>query len=1530
MFSKRLYIVLACLFVLVTDTLANVNVTSGGSFNLCVGTTYTTIGNITIAESAATEFSISGNVQTYEINAPSNFEFNPGNGSVTATGNDITFSALTVTASKITLIYFINATATTDKFVLSNIQIRANSPSGSQNLVRSGNAMQVGNNSGDNKVHAVVTSAGAYVNLNATAKIVCSNGSDINLNGSPNGGSYSVSPASSGLTGNTFKPSQAGAGSYIITYAATDNGCPGSDTVHILVKPIPSVTFFGLPNSCCSADQEILLTGFPAGGTFSGSGIVNTTFFNPTNAGVGTNKSVTYTYTNNGCQGSYTQQTTILQSPSVTITSPSEASYFNTEDSILITGDQSNPTNGGIITVTGNGVSTNSLGVSRFYPNVIGEGTSTITRTLEAPNGCIATKTKTINVSKPSGGVINGLGTYYCPTSSDVTMSIPNGIGKYTCVEYFTNADYSSLMIYDPFNDNGIGTFKPSNAPVLGTYYMIVFTDPTKGKTISYVYVIDKPVIKINNLAPQYCKSDSLVVLSASVNRTGSGISFFGDGVSNNKFSSKNIPDNTYAKMNATYTDSYGCTVSVLDSTLVLSLPKNVGFSGVKSSYCVSEVPATIVVNANIIPAGGKGYFNNIVDTNSLNKPIFKPSKLADTELDSKKYLITYTYQSPQGCINSFTFETTVNKLPEVHLFGLTNNSTSAAYCFGSSDVSLNGSPSGGAVSITAKVQASIIKNPLQQSPLKFLPSNGNPDTYYLKYTYEDANQCTNSIIDTVVINSLPLVYFTGLKPKYCDKDSIAELNPFPLPSTGLSGGFSSNPISSAIAGSKFIPDLAGVGQHFITYTFKDLNGCSEDSTISTIVFGKPEPDFSLSTVCEKDIIRFRDSFTTFNSGSGVSSSIINKWIWEIDSKNFIKKDLDTNLSAGSHSINYTTITSQGCQNVEKKIITIGSYPKINFTWDEICNQQNTQFKNLSSIVVGNIDTIRWDFSNGTSSGNIIRSTVTDPLFGNINHQFSGPGIYEVSLEAVSDYKCKAKLSQNVYILPAKVLGPNTPYVNDFQADGGGWVSSSVADTVSTWIWGQPSKSVIKTTANNFWVTGLTGSNKPLEQSYVYSPCFSMDSLTRPMITLDIWNATLDKLNGAALQYSYDGKVWETLGKNEKGIGINWYDDFGIAGNPGEQSVGQYGWSYMDSVGFKNARYTLDNEIASNKNIRFRVAFGSTKNVSDGFAFDNIWIGERTKMLLIEQFTNNAYPVTKVENEMFYSKINQYPLDVVGLQYHVGYSLPDPFYNRNTADPGARSLFNGVSIIPYAVVNGSESVGHPATVLQDTTIIKAILKDPGFKIKIDPTFTSSTITGTVNITANIPVSNPVTLYISVLERYVSNVTGINGETNYQWVHAKFLPDAAGTGFSTTWAKNSSATITFDCDYSNAGIYDPNKLAMIAFVQDNVTKEIYQVAYKGLGSTVTTPIFDPTEVSSTVTLYPNPANDLTTVILNGKLSGEYNWVIVDELGRTVGQGTLKDGTDGFTINTQSYANGFYTLRISNSNDGVKTQKFVVLH
>lgn len=158
----------------------------------------------------------------------------------------------------------------------------------------------------------------------------------VTVNPLPNIGATAL-PSTTVCAGDTVVATGSGAVSYVWTGGVVDgvpfvpptgvtsytctgtdaNGCTGTFVGSLTANALPTVTATPADNSVCVADASQNLTGTPAGGTWSGPGVVGTTF-NPATAGVGT-AMLTYSYTDSITSCSNSATTSIVVSACVGI-----------------------------------------------------------------------------------------------------------------------------------------------------------------------------------------------------------------------------------------------------------------------------------------------------------------------------------------------------------------------------------------------------------------------------------------------------------------------------------------------------------------------------------------------------------------------------------------------------------------------------------------------------------------------------------------------------------------------------------------------------------------------------------------------------------------------------------------------------------------------------------------------------------------------------------------------------------------------------------------------------------------------------------------------------------------------------------------------------------------------------------------------------------------------------------------------------------------------------------------------------------
>ncbi len=204
----------------------------------------------------------------------------------------------------------------------------------------------------------------------------CTSSGVVNLIPTTLGGTFT----GPGVSGSTFSPSLAGAGTHTIQYSVTIGGCSNLTTQTVsVISSVVDGSFVGLNPTYCLSSIAVTLTPATTGGTFIGSGIAGN-IFNPSSAGSGTHL-IQYSVVSGGCTSTTTQSVNVLLGTDpictsgvgtgtcatvVIVPTPSPATCTSSDGKIFFSITPSVP----IINTTGvkidiRGISSTNLGVSR-------------------------------------------------------------------------------------------------------------------------------------------------------------------------------------------------------------------------------------------------------------------------------------------------------------------------------------------------------------------------------------------------------------------------------------------------------------------------------------------------------------------------------------------------------------------------------------------------------------------------------------------------------------------------------------------------------------------------------------------------------------------------------------------------------------------------------------------------------------------------------------------------------------------------------------------------------------------------------------------------------------------------------------------------------------------------------------------------------------------------------------------------------------------------------------------------------------
>lgn len=417
---------------------------------------------------------------------------------------------------------------------------------------------------------------------------------------------------------------------------------------------------------------------------------------------------------------------------------------------------------------------------------------------------------------------------------------------------------------------------------------------------------------------------------------------------------------------------------------------------------------------------------------------------------------------------------------------------------------------------------------------------------------------------------------------------------------------------------------------------------------------------------------------------------------------------------------------------------------------------------------------------------------------------------------------------------------------------------------------------------------------------------------------MNIWR--LFNLNtnadGANLQFSADsGKTWTLVGNIADGK--NWYNSYVITGLPGGSGIG---WSNVKDVSFVSSSHSLD-MLKGKSRVQFRITYGSDSRVrnTNGIAFDDFSIVDRTRMSLIEHFTNSSDTDTEIADALLDTFTNKNLAHVINIQYHTSSPAGDPFYADNPQVTNLRQFYYGLSAVPYAILNGGTSASQrfdyveSSKPLNTNNVIIESLDDSKFEINMDSKIDHILRTKVqVGARYNIPASN-ISVKIAVVERVIKNIPGQNGDKEFMNVVKAMLPSPSGTIYNRAWSKDEVVEIEKTWELQN--VYNANELRVVAFIQNEQTHEVYQAAMDTIGIVIVNGIEDPlTSDEDDFTIYPNPANQHTTLLFNEAIKEDVRIELFNSIGKLVRSIVISAGESSVDIPLDAYPDGLYLMRL----------------
>jgi hypothetical protein len=1269
--------------------------------------------------------------------------------------------------------------------------------------------------------------------------------------------------------------------------------------------------------------------------------VINSTFatIDPSLAGsAGSPYQVTYEYTStangSGCKAYDTTQFIVhpLPNPWFNINN-----YYSNQDPFFST--TPTPDSTGFYAGAG-------MVATDFYPSIAGPGTHTIIYNYTDPStGCTNIYSDSTIVIANTGAIDSLAATYCYEDPLDTIYGDPNqgGISGTVVGTFSIGATSNSPLAITNIAPN-VATFNPALAGPGNHVITFSYVDQVPFEVTQTVLVDSIGPVYFSglNAAHSYCVYEPQFPLNAQFNHPSGGGSFTFDGKASSFIDVGNsaflTPDSVGTwNITYTYTSSLsGCTSDSTETIVIHDIP-TLSFD-LNSSYCSNDSNLTIVGN----PRGGafssSAALLNVFAT--LDSMLLSPS---NTQVGSN--LVTYNYTDVFGCFNSLDSSFILHQAPDVKIDGDTLLSD---YC------ELSGShPVSGLINSAIATDGyfwgpGVFDNDSTDGRAIFWPDSAGVGTgYTVYYFYTDLNGCSGLDSAITQVNALPIVTISGITPsrEYCNNHDVLG-NPIqftgaPPITSGISGTFVLDGVPSSTDQISFDPTSYINNTRDtvpLSYTFTDNKGCVNTAIDTVFVNPAAHPDFTISGICIVDSIDFTD--VTVPTPDGLQT-----WTWTFADTTFNNQQNITHLltSPGFHSVNLEITTVAGCTSDTTANIEFGDKPTADFYWINECFDALVPIMFFDSSTTASVlDTLfyNWDFGDmvGTSSAQ------------DTNYFYAGPGDYNVQLIISTAFNCIDTMTKLVSVKP---LIANYPYFTDFQSGPDSWTAKTIIDFDSRNSWAHSTWIQDPNPTNLSWSTSHVLDSSDYaggERSYVSSPCYDFTSLQKPMIKFNMWRDFADIGDGVVLESSIDnGQTWQVVGKEQStDAGINWYNQVVINngdGPGGTVSGGQpLGWSDISDGAWVEVRHDLDHLIGNAK-VLFRVAFSANgAGENKGFAFDKVWIGERSKYVLVEHFTNTSCIPCVVTSSQVNPFVGNYSKDLIDIQYHTNAVAGDKLYSDYQAGPSARSLFYGASQVPHTITDGNILNATTGIWMPDSLITRRrALTNAIFDIDLLKTINGNNYTVDARIEAHENFSNDIDVYMAVIEKQITSngiVNGggtvLNGEVFFNNVVKEMLPNAGGTRVSQAWNIGDTVLLSETWNSSSSVFYDAggnDDVEIVVFIQDANTKEIYQTATTD-SSFINIAIGVDEDLAADgksnpfdFNLYPNPTDGDIFIMFNQDIDDVAAVTIFNDMGSLVDQRNLNNGI-GTSFTTTDYANGIYFMSVI-YNGKRYTKRFMVM-
>jgi hypothetical protein len=184
----------------------------------------------------------------------------------------------------------------------------------------------------------------------------------------------------------------------------------------------------------------------------------------------------------------------------------------------------------------------------------------------------------------------------------------------------------------------------------------------------------------------------------------------------------------------------------------------------------------------------------------------------------------------------------------------------------------------------------------------------------------------------------------------------------------------------------------------------------------------------------------------------------------------------------------------------------------------------------------------------------------------------------------------------------------------------------------------------------------------------------------------------------------------------------------------------------------------------------------------------------------------------------------------------------------------------------------------------------------------------------------------ITLYIVVIEREITQITEENEEEIYESVVKNMLPKPSGTSYNKSWSAGENADVNYSWTFTN--VFDAEEVRVVAFVQNENTREIYQTAIDKRDWVTANDdgiyISQPTKII----VFPNPTSGITYIKFNQPVNEKCRLELFNNMGKLLYSTQIYRGQELVHFNIRDLNDGLYILRIADKKRVIDIKKLII--